>query len=743
MIDRAPHFLLDGEAGWRAGSLDKIGFVCGELRLQPMPGAMRPLVDNTGSFGGLQNPEGLAVDSTDRIYILDSSACVVKRFDRCTSEFSVLPCIGPQGSASRKLSSPHGLATSCSDNIYIADTGNRRVQIFSVKGLALRHIWGPLLVTQTRAGVSVRLSVPVTGSAPSPGCERQLNYPEGTWQPWDVVVTNRNWAYVSDYANGLIHVFDPHGCWRTAYTGQGPLTPQLAKPTRLAVDTKGCLYVIQEDQNYVVVLDTDGKFLGTVQQPEAIQGRFCPVAVAVDVNGNLCLSDCLTQQMYFYQPDGDGGWCPFRCCGASASFASSMIYDRCGNALVTDGARSVCQLSAEASYPRSGTFYSAPLDSKTYRCLWDRIVLVGTVPPGTAIKVDTFTAESEKPSDEIASLPESRWSTGQVHTNTAAMEWDCLIQAPPGRYLWLRLSLLGDGSSSPEISKAKVYYPRSSSLKYLPAVYRADPVSGDFLDRFLSIFDTLRRGTSGTITDIARYFDPKASPANRRNAGGVDFLSWLASWLGMTLKNGWPVAMRRGLVENAHRLYALRGTPEGLRLHIALYAGVQPRILEMFRLRRWLSVDHSTLGNDTVLAGNAALNRLQVGVNSNVGSFQLVDYGDPKLDLFNKYAYRFLVVVPRWPGAGPADQEAIQQIIEMAKPAHTVGQFQWSEPRLRIGLQAFVGIDTVVAKYPQGVIEGQGKLGYDTVLGNPAEDRAGPSMRVGRQSVIGCNSTLT
>jgi hypothetical protein len=42
-----------------------------------------------------------------------------------------------------------------------------------------------------------------------------------------------------------------------------------------------------------------------------------------------------------------------------------------------------------------------------------------------------------------------------------------------------------------------------------------------------------------------------------------------------------------------------------------------------------------------------------------------------------------------------------------------------------------------------GVIEGQGKLGYDTVLGSPGGARGGPGMAVGSRSTIGCNSVLT
>lgn len=91
---------------------------------------------------------------------------------------------------------------------------------------------------------------------------------------------------------------------------------------------------------------------------------------------------------------------------------------------------------------------------------------------------------------------------------------------------------------------------------------------------------------------------------------------------------------------------------------------------------------------------------------------------------------------------GPADQQSLEQIIELAKPAHTVAQFQWAEPRLRIGLQGLVGVDTVIGKYPVGVIEGQGKLGYDTVLGNPDEEARTASMKIEQRSILGANSVL-
>ena len=743
MSNRTKHYLLDGLAGWRAGALSNtvLGDRGSILTLQPVPGSERPLADSSGSLGGLVSALNVGVDTRDRVYILDGNTCV-KRFDRCLQQFVTLPCIGGIGSEPRQFSSPQGLAISCRDDLYIVDTGNYRVQVFSLNSFALRAIWEPLVVNQTGGTLSVAPAVPkkvwpTTGN----NCGPQIVYPPQTWQPWDIAISPSNWSYVTDYANGLIHVFDPAGCWRQAFTGAGGSQPQLINPTRVALDRSGNIYVLQQGQSYVVVLDKDGNYVGQVSAPANLLGRFCPVAIAVDVNVNLCLSDCVTRKVYFYQPNGDGGWCGFHCCGCINSFACSLVFDLSGHPLVAGGGPTVCQLEPQAAYPLSGQYFSQPLDSKTYQCQWHRVVLRAKVPSGCAVRVDTFTSESSKSIEEVIGLPESRWSTGITDADTTSCDWDCLIFSPPGRYLWLRLSLAGEGVTTPCIESVKVYYPRNSTLQYLPSVYREDPVSADFLARYLSIFDTIRAHTSRQISTMARYYDPASTPANRRNQNGKDFLSWLAGWLGLSLQSNWPVEKRRKLVENAHHLFDRRGTVEGLKLQVELYAGVRPQVLEFFKLRRFLTLNSATLGDCSALFGTGVLNRLEVGVNSTIGQFALIDYGDPSLDAFNAYANQFLVVVPRWPGAGPGDEQNLQQIIQMAQPAHTLGTFEWAEPRLRIGLQSFIGVDSIIGRYPVGVIEGQGQLGYDTVLGSPGEPTPQPA-RIGNSLRVGCGTRL-
>jgi len=743
MNGRLPHFLMNGIAGWETAASTNIAGAMGgdSLRLQPLPSSVRPLIDSAGSFGGLQTAIGVAVDREDNLYILDAGKCEIKRFDRCTQKFVRLHCVGGRGTEPRQLKDPHGLAISRCGNLYVADTGNFRIQVFSVPDLALRSIWGPVKVSQTSNSYSIA-PVAAKRTMPAHHCLARMEFPRDTWQPWDVAIAPDQSICVSDFANGLIHFFDPAGCWRFASNGAGSGQPALSQPTRIAIDKRGRVYVIQQGASYVVVLDFEGKFLQTIQQPQQLTGDFKPVAAAVDLDGNLCLSDCITRKLFFYQPVGDGNWCPTRCCGSTQAFATSIVFTGSGTPILADGAQSVCQMEPAAAFPSSGTFIAGPLDSKTYQCLWHRVVLSSNVPQGAAVRVDTFTSESSKSTAEIESLPASRWATGLVHANTTCCEWDCMVLSAPGRYLWLRLTLTGDGAETPEIDQIRIYYPRSSSLKYLPPVYAADAVSADFLDRFLSIFDTMLGRISDRITYIARLFDPRSTPANPKNVGGTDFLSYLGSWIGMTLESNWPVERRRELVRKAHRLYALRGTAAGLRMAVELYAGVKPAILEMFRLRRWLIVGQSTLGNCSTLFGSTVMSRLQIGTNSTIGQFQLIDWGDPNLDLFNEYANQFVIVVPRWLGASDADLQNLQQIVQMAQPAYTEATIQWAEPRFRIGIQSFIGVDTIIARYPLGVVEGQGTLGYDTVLGVPGEQGAERAIRVGGNARVGATFVL-
>ncbi len=692
--------LLDARAGWRKGWAEAAIETSGAIRLRRQPASIRPLADASGSFGGLTNPGGLAIDRDGRIYVLTEDGTRIRRFDPCAGAFETLRCIGTRGGAPRQLDGAKGIDISCHGDLFVADTGNARVQVFSLKGLALRAIW-------TR--------------------------PE--WEPWDVAVARDGCVFVTDRANGLVHRFDCHGVWRAAYGG-------FERPTHLAIDRECRLYVIQEGSDSVVVLDANGKILETIARANEAEERFCPTGLSVDADGNVCIADS-SGLLFVADKDGETHGAA-RACRLPAMQAGGVVFDRDGNPVVADADRErICSIDASAAYETSGVFISDSLDSRIYNCQWHRVVLRGSLVSGTRVRVDTFTSESLRAIDEILALPDSRWATRQLDTSVGDGEWDCLVISPPGRYLWLRITLAGNGTATPSLASVRAFFPRASSLRFLPAVYTEEPVSREFLGRFLSIFDSVRATVSDRIADLESYFDPASAPAESGSPRAADFLSWLASWVGLALERHWPESKRRALLKNAHKLYELRGTPEGLRLHVELYTGRSPRILEHFRLRRWTFLGESRLGDCSALFGAAIVQRLQLGVNDRIGQFRLTDTGDPLRDPFYVYAHKFTVVVPALRGEdAELQRRTLERIIEMAKPAHAQGDLQVTEGRLRIGIQSFVGVDTIISDYPRDVVEGERRLGFDAVLGQSEDEANPPAMRVGVRTRIGATTLL-
>lgn len=102
----------------------------------------------------------------------------------------------------------------------------------------------------------------------------------------------------------------------------------------------------------------------------------------------------------------------------------------------------------------------------------------------------------------------------------------------------------------------------------LPAIFQED----DFTQRFSTAFDDVLAPVVSTLDNAPAYLDPRLTPA--------DFLEWLAGWVGAVLDENWPLERQRTFVAEAVELYRWRGTVKGLSALVALYAGVEPEIID-------------------------------------------------------------------------------------------------------------------------------------------------------------------
>jgi len=136
-------------------------------------GAFISKLGSTGPGAGqFSSPEGIAVDSSGNVYVVDSSQ--IQKFG---SNSIFITKWGSSGTGDGQFKEPQGIAVDSSGNVYVADTANHRIQKFDSNGNFITK-WG------------------------SEGIDYgQFKY------PWDVAVDTLGNVYVADNENNRIQKF--------------------------------------------------------------------------------------------------------------------------------------------------------------------------------------------------------------------------------------------------------------------------------------------------------------------------------------------------------------------------------------------------------------------------------------------------------------------------------------------------------------------------------------------------------
>ncbi len=237
-------------------------------------------------------------------------------------------------------------------------------------------------------------------------------------------------------------------------------------------------------------------------------------------------------------------------------------------------------------FETKGVFRGGPFEALAGPTPWFRLrVLADPLPEGTHVQVLTFAADGgDAPYDPTADNP----FTDPGWKGAPRDVLDILIPNSPAHLLWIGGVLRSDGRESPVLRQMRLDYGRKTYLKFLPAIYGGRERQRDFLERFLSLHESVLGGLEGEIADLPLLFDPFAVPSS----GFPSWLAWLAGWLAWDLDEDWSDQQTRQHLAQAFELYGRRGTIEGLRRYLKLYAGVEARIVD-----RWLFLADSRKGD--------------------------------------------------------------------------------------------------------------------------------------------------
>jgi phage tail-like protein len=555
-------------------------------------------------------------------------------------------------------------------------------------------------------------------------------------QPTGLALDRRGYLYVADPAAARVVVFDPDdGTVRAILGGGGPVGA-LQKPIDVATSPSGFVYVADCQGGRIAVFSSGMKPLAAFATASAPSKPARPIAVMIDTDGNLLVADAWWPRLFTYSPDGtrladvDLSTLVAPLAGGELALAGlrRAYGDRqprflvgscgpCGTPRDDGGARlaevqralRLLSLALGRRFEPAGIFISRALDSGRPGTQWHRVSVEfnGDPPAGTRVMIQTFASDDPRPAAPDWMAP-SLQNGPPIPFTTDVPEQ--LVQSPRGRYLWVRVTLASTtGEGTPSLRAIRAWYPRVSWLDLLPTAYRRDPQSAAFLDRFLALFEHVFTGIEDRYVEFSKQLDLDAAP--------LDVINWLAALVDLAFDPSWPLERRRALVGEAMLLYRTRGTIAGIERYVEIYTGSRPEIVEGWLERperpAFLGRPGSVLGCGLPLLGRGA------------SSGQL-----PDDQLWQRYAHRFTVFAYI---DNDCDKDvvlgAVERIVEVNKPAHTVSRIEAVFPSARVGIQSRVGLDLVLgAATAMGTPLGDGSvpptsdytagtLGVDTVLG--------------------------
>jgi len=264
----------------------------------------------------LGKPYGIGEDSKGRVYVADSFVSAVFIFDLEKKETRLL-----RNGAEARFGTIIGLTVDNADRVFVVDALMHRVAVFNKDwkietyfgdddlehpgGVAIDEENRFLYVVDTnkqRVAVfdadSFKLLRAVGGPPKSVGDEDP-----GTFsKPSNVAVDKEGNVYVSDTMNNRVQIFDADGMFISMFGKAGDGPGDFARPKGISIDSDGHIWVADAFQNRVQIFDREGHLLAFFGTGGSLPGQFgVPSGVYVDRLNRVFVTEQLEGRLQVFR----------------------------------------------------------------------------------------------------------------------------------------------------------------------------------------------------------------------------------------------------------------------------------------------------------------------------------------------------------------------------------------------------------------------------------------------------------
>ena len=251
-------------------------------------------------------PHGLAVDSTGKVYVADAKVGAIFIIDPETRDTQMI-----ENGRDASFNLIVGLTIDDTDRLFVSDAGAHRILVFDSKHKVEAVIKEGMV---TPAGMAIDIEnrflyvadidldqvlvydadtfqpLRKIGTA---GKNHTLTTPGDFAKPTDVAVDQDGNVYVADTLNARIEVFDADGAFIRAFGKRGDGPGYFAMPKGVAIDCDGHIWVTDSMQNRVQVYSQEGNLLIYMGYAQGIMpGMFSGLQyITIDKNNRVFTSE--------------------------------------------------------------------------------------------------------------------------------------------------------------------------------------------------------------------------------------------------------------------------------------------------------------------------------------------------------------------------------------------------------------------------------------------------------------------